>query len=123
VTTRRILAPHEIRFLTFRNRFRMILADAPMSLLWRTVPLYVTACVGTALVLAVSGRFRSTWAVLRALAWPVRNPRVVRMERRRSRSLQKRPDREVLRPDLTTRIFGREGWRLFRDHLDRWEGP
>lgn len=120
-TTRRIFAPHEIRYLTFRNRFRTILANASLRLLLVTVPLYVLVCVAVTLALVTSGRPRSALGVLRALGWPVRHRREVREDRRRSRSQRRVADRSVIRRDLRTSFVSRSAWEMFLAHQDRWD--
>lgn len=120
-TTRRILEPHEARYLTFRNRLRTILADAGPWTLAKMLPLHLAGCLVTAVVLLASGRGRSALSVLRALAWPVRRPAEMARQRREAQRWRTRPDLELLRPDLVAPFFSRDGWRLFTEHYRRWE--
>lgn len=121
ITSRRVLTAHEIRYLTVRNRLRSILANASRRTLVNVVPLYYLACGITALVLLLSGRVRSAYSVMRALAWPMRHKDELLVQRRAAQALRKRTDEEVLRPDLTSRVLTKSGWRQFREHYRRWK--
>ena len=121
VTTRRIFAPHEIRYLTFRNRLATILANGSVVTLIRVVPLYVLACLVTILTLLTSGRGRSAYAIVRALLWPVAHRGELMAQRRRIQSARTVRDPELLRADLRARWLGRDGWALFRDQYRHWE--
>lgn len=119
-TTRRILSPHDARFLTFRNRLWTLLVNAEGRTLWRTLPVLVSAYVVSAVVLTVSGRPRSGWAALRALAWPLLHGPEVGRRRRAVEHLRRRSDRELMGPGFRSPFFRRGGARMLRDHVGRW---
>jgi GT2 family glycosyltransferase len=120
VTTRRIFTAQHIRYLTLRNRFRMVLANLSILDLMRLVPLYVAACLLSVLALLLSGRLRSAYASLRAVLWPLAQRKIVRAERRSAQAIRVRSDAEVLRDDLVARVLSRQGWRMFVGHYNRW---
>jgi GT2 family glycosyltransferase len=122
-TTKRIFAAHEVRYMNFRNRLRTIGANASASTLIRVLPIHILACLATAVVLAVSGRFKSAYAVLRAVVWPLTHGPEIRAQRRGARAFRKREDREVLRDDLVVSFSIRDSLRLLRDHRLAWRGP
>jgi N-acetylglucosaminyl-diphospho-decaprenol L-rhamnosyltransferase len=114
-TTGRIFEPHAVRYLSFRNRIRTNLSNPSGASLVRIAPLHLLACLAFVGLYAITGRLRSSAAVLQAMWWTVGNRDVWSEQRARVQSARKRPDTEVLRPDLVTSFGPRTLWR----HLQR----
>lgn len=119
-TTRRILRPHEIYFLAYRNRIRSILANSSVASLLRVVPEHLMGCLCTAAGFLSAGRVRPALAVLKALIWPLGNVRAVRRQRNASQHHRKVSDRNLFRADLVTRLTPRRAGELFLGNLKRW---
>jgi len=122
-TTKRILAPHQVRYLNFRNRLRTLVANGAPSTLLRVLPLHLLACFGSAIALTLSGRFSSAYAVFRATLWPLGHPSAVIAQRRAANRLRIRLDREVLTPGLVGSLSTRDALSLLREHKRNWDGP
>lgn len=119
VTSRRIFSAHEFRYMTLRNRWRTILANASFLTLVRMAPLYILGCLLASVALLVSGRWASAGAVVRAILWPCAHAGDVLAQRRDVSRIRKCGDREVLRRELKATLLSREGWRLFAEHYQR----
>jgi GT2 family glycosyltransferase len=113
-TTGRVFAPHDVRYLSFRNRIRTNLANPAGPTLWRIVPAHVAACLAFAAFYLVTGRARSSAAVLQAVWWTVGNRDVWSEQRRRVQAMRRRPDGEVLRRDLVAGFGPAAIWRHLR---------
>jgi GT2 family glycosyltransferase len=120
-TTARVLASEDIRYLSFRNRLRTILADAGAGTLAVMAPLHVLACLGFALAYALTARFGSAGSVLKALGWTVGNHDVWRAQRAETQAARRAADRDVMRRELRGRFTPAVLWRQARGHLSRWE--
>jgi GT2 family glycosyltransferase len=113
-TTGRVFPPHAVRYLAFRNRIRTILANASGASLLRLVPQHALACLAFAVMYVLTGRLRSTAAVLQAMWWVVGNRDVVREQRERCQRVRRASDREVIRRDLVASFGPRILWRHLR---------
>jgi GT2 family glycosyltransferase len=120
-TTARILSAEDIRYLSFRNRFRTILANGSPATVAIMAPLHVAACLGFVLAYALTGRLASAASVLRALSWAVGNNDVWRRQRREAQAERRVPDSEVLRRELRGNFTPPVLWRHVRGHVFRWE--
>jgi GT2 family glycosyltransferase len=120
VTTRRIFAPSDIYYFGYRNRLRSLLANLGPATLVFVLPLQIASCMLIAAGFLVAGRFGPSWAVIRALAWPVTNAGEVRRARRGVQASRTRPDRDVLRRDLRIPLTPRRALALFAGSLTRW---
>jgi GT2 family glycosyltransferase len=119
VTARRVLDPNVVRYINFRNRIRTLLANASPRMLTLMVPLHVSLCLSTFLVLLVSMRIRSAWAVLRALVWPLMHRKEMREQRVSARALRKRSDADVV-GHLRARRSIAQSLELLRRHRKSW---
>jgi GT2 family glycosyltransferase len=113
-TTGQLFEPHDVRYLVFRNRIRTNLANPSRATLLRLVPQHLLACLAFAVLYLVTGRPRSSLAVLQALIWPIGNRDVLGEQRHRAQALRTRPDAEVLRNDLVARYGPRTIWKHLR---------
>jgi GT2 family glycosyltransferase len=113
-TTDRIFTVDEFRYLTFRNRLRTVLANAPPARMLSMVPLFLALSLAAAVGQALVGRWRSALAIASAISWPLRHPGEVRAHRRFARSHRRREDREVLRPELEVSLLSPLLWRHSR---------
>lgn len=120
-TTARILSPEDIRYLSFRNRFRTLLANASAPDLARIVPLHLVACLGFVLLYVVTGRPTSAVSVVKALWWAVGNRDVWGRQRAAVQSVRRIGDEEVLRRDLRASYTPGVLWRHVRRHVFGWE--
>jgi GT2 family glycosyltransferase len=113
-TTGQLFEPHDVRYLVFRNRIRTNLANASRTTLLRLVPQHLLACLAFAVLYLVTGRPRSSLAVLQAMLWPIGNRDVLADQRHRTQARRIRPDADVLRPDLVARYGPRTIWNHLR---------
>lgn len=119
-TSRRLFEPHQIRYLSFRNRIWSILANAGAWSLVRIVPLHLLGCLGVGLALLLRGQWMSALSVVRALAWPLANSDQVLAHRRSAQRGRKEPDRSVLRRGLRAGVTGGGVRGRLKDHLAYW---
>jgi hypothetical protein len=113
-TTGHLFEPHDVRYLSFRNRIRTNLANPSRATLWRLVPQHAVACLAFVAFYLVTGRLRSAGAVLSAMWWPVGNRDVLAEQRRRTQAMRTRSDVEVFAPGLVARFGPRTIWRHLR---------
>lgn len=113
-TTSRLFEPHTVRYLAFRNRIRTNLANPSAQTLWRLGPQHMVACLCFVFLYAVTGRLRSSLAVVQAMVWPIGNRDVLAEQRRRAQAIRRRPDNDVIRRDLIARFGPREVLRHLR---------
>ena len=121
VTTSRILTPAEARYLSFRNRLRTIVANASAASLCRILPLHLLGCLGFLALFVVTGRLRSVASIVAAVAWPFRNPALMRSQRASSQRGRTLADRDVLRLELVAPLRPRIIFRHLREQIYRWE--
>lgn len=121
-TTRRVFRPEQIYYLSFRNRFRSILANPSAGSVLKIAPLHVTGCLASAAVFALSARIRVAVSILQAIAWPAWHFGTLMEQRRGAQSLRKLSDIEVLRADLTEKLSIRKTLTLLGGTLLRWPG-
>jgi GT2 family glycosyltransferase len=121
VTTSRLLSPHQVRYLAFRNRFRTILANASGRTLARIVPLHLIACLAFGLLFLVTGRVRSMLAILSAIVWPLAHADELRQQRKHVKTIRRLADSAVLRKDLTAPVAPSKVWRHLAQQIYRWE--
>jgi N-acetylglucosaminyl-diphospho-decaprenol L-rhamnosyltransferase len=119
-TTRRILRPSDVYHLSYRNRFRSIVANLGPLRLLTVVPVHVLACVAITLRFLVAGRGGPAMAVLRAIAWPALHPGEIRRQRRAAAAIRRVADRDVLRSDVEERLTPARALQLLRGNLGRW---
>lgn len=87
---------------SFKNRICSLLKNLGPRRLAFTLPLHVVLCLGVSLGLAVRGRGSDAAAVLRAIAWNVRELPTTLRKRRRTQLMRKVSDAE-LRPRIIRR--------------------
>jgi GT2 family glycosyltransferase len=121
MTSTRLLSPWDIRYLSFRNRLRTILANASGLSLLRIVPLHLLGSGCFVALFLVTGRLRSVAAVLKSVAWPLGNLRTVRSQRRTAQERRVLPDKGVFRRDLVIRVTPAIILSHLRDQMYRWE--
>lgn len=119
-TTKSLLAPSAVRYLTFRNRWRTVLSNAGPWTLMRVVPALAAASVVTSVLLLLRGEHRSAVAVVLALAWPVAHIGELRRQRRAAQALRVRSDREVFSDGIATRFGVRLARRYLKESLENW---
>lgn len=120
-TTRRFFYPHEVRYMSFRNRFRTILANGSPLTLVRIVPRYAAICLAWSLVYLLTGRWRSTAAVFRALIWPLVHGKEMTAQRRFAQAERSLSDSDLIRAPLRVPFLNMMGLRLLREHYRHWE--
>lgn len=124
LTTRRILNPSQVRYLSFRNRFASILSNTSATARYRIVPVHVAIALVSAAALTSTGRLDSAWAIVRALVWPVTHGAQIRKWRTEVEAVRKVSDADLLnRTDVVSRLGLRRLVNLARGQLFRWERP
>jgi len=119
-TTSRILEPHQIYHLSFRNRLRSLICNPSRLSMIRILIGHLPACAATALVFLARGRIRVAFAILQALVWPVLNTGSIRTQRRKVQGSRKVGDAEVFRTDLRVPLSPERAGRLLTKTLGRW---
>jgi len=120
-TSTRVLSPSEIRYLSFRNRVRTILANSSGVSLWRIVPLHMVGCLCFVVLFVLTGRIRSAAAVIAAVSWPLLHMGETRSQRRRAQALRVLADARVIRRDLVSPITPSLVARHLTQQIFRWE--
>ena len=94
-STASTVAPGVIQFHSFKNRICSVLKNSGGSRLAWMLPLHVGLCFGVAVWFRVQGRPELSTAVLRAIAWNVRNARRTLRKRRVVQRKRRVSDAEI----------------------------
>ena len=87
----------DVTYLFHRNRLRTILKNHSSQTLSWILPVYVFLQVALSIWVITRNRPQELIAILRAIAWNLRQAKSTVIERRRAQSLRKVPDKEIMK--------------------------
>ena len=118
-TTRRLFTSEYIDFLSFRNRVVANVSNWGAFTLLYVLPLHYLVCFGIAVMLLLTGRARNSWAIARAMLYPVWHCRQVWQRRRRVQRSRCVSD-DVLLRRLGTQMQWQTAIASIRGYVVRW---
>ena len=115
-TTTRIFTPDYVDYMSFRNRISSIVINGGPMLVAKVLPVHLFLCVGTAVAFLLTGKWRHSLSILRAIGSNlVALPTLVK-KRRRAQALRRVPDASFI-PRLSIRMTQRRGMTLLYQYI------
>ena len=115
------LPPPLVNFHVYKNRIRSLAKNLGASRLMVTLPLHLALCGAIAGLHLIRGRWRSAWAILRAVGWNVAQlPDTVRHRRKVQQGIRRCSDRDLFARTRTP-VSWREFVRLYHLYMNFWE--